>query len=108
MKQALTPEKFPRSLAVCLAGINGELRYTNTNFQWLRRMAEFEKTKREANASSITKIDGSAAAKIIADNAGVHSSEVGFDQDEAKLVGLKQGEQVEVIPDDNGKDNYPW
>ncbi|OCB84378.1 hypothetical protein A7U60_g8362 [Sanghuangporus baumii] len=92
MKQVITPEKFPRSIA------------------WMQRMAEFEKAKREANAPDVTKIDGSAAAKIIADNADERLNEVSFDQDEAKLLGLKLGEKVQVIPDDNyqfAATNYP-
>ncbi|KAL5527375.1 hypothetical protein ACEPAG_6166 [Sanghuangporus baumii] len=88
MKQVITTEKFPHSIA------------------WMQRMADFEKAKREANAPGVTKIDGSAATKIIADNADERLSEVGFDQDEAKLLGLKLGERVQVIPDDNST-NYP-
>lgn len=67
-------------------------------------MAEFVKTKREANAPKITSIDGKAAAKIIADNAGVHSSKVIFDKDEAARLNLKLNDRVNIIPEDNGKE----
>lgn len=67
-------------------------------------MAEFIKKKRSANAPEITSIDGNAAAKIISDNAGVHSNEVIFDNDEAVRLNLKLNDKVKVIPEDNGKE----
>ena len=65
-------------------------------------MAAFVKSKREANDPVITKIDGAAAAKIIADSQNSVSPSVEFDTDEAERLGLKQGQEVEVAPDDNG------
>ena len=70
--------------------------------KWLGRMVEFEKTRRASIAHAITKIDGAAASKIIGDNINTHSLEVNFDDDEGRLLGLKLGDTVQVIPDDNG------
>ena len=69
-------------------------------------MAIFVKTRREALTSSIKKIDGNAAAKIIADSASLQSEVVGFDEIDAERLGLKLGDTVAVIPDDNGKPHH--
>ena len=66
-------------------------------------MATFVKSAREANGPSVTKIDGAAAAKIIADNQNTESPSLAFDADEAGRLRLKQGEEVQVIPEDNGQ-----
>ncbi|EJD01143.1 uncharacterized protein FOMMEDRAFT_110715 [Fomitiporia mediterranea MF3/22] len=88
MKEVFNDKKFPKT------------------FAWLGRMVEFEKTRRASIAHAITKIDGAAASKIIADNINTHFLEVDFDDDEGRLLGLKLGDKVQVIPDDNAR-NYP-
>lgn len=65
-------------------------------------MASFVKHAREANEPVITRIDGAAAAKIIADNRAAESPSLTFDTDEAGRLRLKQGEEVQVVPEDNG------
>lgn len=65
-------------------------------------MASFVKVRREANESSISKIDGTAAARIIADSEHAESPAVIFDADEAERLGVRQGDEVQVAPDDNG------
>lgn len=66
-------------------------------------MAELISRKREANANSITKIQGDEAAKIIADSTSLQGPEIVFDFDEAERLGVKRGDIVAVAPDDNGK-----
>lgn len=68
-------------------------------------MAQFVKAKEEAIASSIAKIKGDAAAKIIAENVNANVEEVGFDQAEASRLGFKLGDTVAIVPDDNGMNN---
>ena len=105
MKDALSTEKFPKSRAVSdfiHMSINGP-RLSRVTTQWIDRMAVFVKTRMEALASSIKKIDGNAAAKIIADSASLQTEVVGFDEVDAGRLGLKLGDTVAVIPDDNGE-----
>ena len=71
-------------------------------------MAELIKRKREANANSITKIQGDEAAKIIADSTSLQGPEIIFDFDEAERLGVKRGDIVAVAPDDNGKQFIRW
>lgn len=66
-------------------------------------MADFIKRKREANASSITPVQGEEAAKFIADSNSLQGPEIVYDSEEAECLGVKQGETVAVAPDDNGK-----
>ncbi|THH11719.1 hypothetical protein EW145_g458 [Phellinidium pouzarii] len=87
MREVLIEDKFPNSIA------------------WMGRMADLVKAKREANAPVINKIQGDAAAKIIA-SAGLQSTEIGFDEEEAGRLGLQHGLLVSVAPDDNAT-NYP-
>ena len=108
MKDALSTEKFPKSRAVSdfiHMSINGP-RLSRVTTQWIDRMAVFVKTRREALTSSIKKIDGNAAAKIIADSASLQTEVVGFDEIDAERLGLKLGDTVAVIPDDNGKPHH--
>ena len=101
VRAVFSSDKFPMASKVNI--------YTNishavlTLFQWMDRMAAFVKSKREANEPVITKIDGMAAAKIIADSQHSVSPSVEFDTDEAERLGLRQGQEVEVVPDDNGQ-----
>ncbi|KAI5124958.1 hypothetical protein M0805_007385 [Coniferiporia weirii] len=88
MREVLTAENFPNSIA------------------WMGRMSEFVKIKREANAPAISKIQGDAAAKIIADSVGPQPREIIFDEDEASRLNLQLGSLVSVTPDDNAT-NYP-
>ena len=65
-------------------------------------MGELIKQKREANASSITKIEGGEAAKIIANSTSIQAPEIIYEPEEAEGLGVKKGEIVAVAPDDNG------
>lgn len=65
-------------------------------------MGELIKQKREANASSITKIKGDEAAKVIASSANIQAPEIVYESEEAEGLGVKKGEVVAVAPDDNG------
>lgn len=104
MKDILSVDKFPKSRAVRDQKPNPQIFSTHDTYhlQWIDRMAQFVKVRKEANASSVKKIKGDAAAKIIADNANVNVEEVSFDQAEAGRLGLKLGDTVAVVPDDNG------
>jgi len=71
---------------------------------WLDRMEALLKQKRQASPPPLSKMSGADAAKEILSAPFLDISEVGFDEVEAKRLGLKLGSQVAIRPDDTGKE----
>jgi len=83
-KGLFDPKKFPKSL------------------QWISRIDVFLKHK-EAAAAIRSDISGDQAAKLIGSSSYEPYDVIGFDQIEAKRLGVQAGESVAVAPDDSGR-----
>ncbi|CAK5275579.1 unnamed protein product [Mycena citricolor] len=81
------PSTFPKSLA------------------WLSRMAAYLGHLKKVQPQSAVISGADAAAKIASESFEAYSV-VGFDQREAKRLGLTVGDRVSVAPDDSGR-NFP-
>ncbi|RDB22647.1 hypothetical protein Hypma_010238 [Hypsizygus marmoreus] len=86
-KPLFDAQKFPNSL------------------RWLAAVSTFLDKKR-ATQSAAQPIDGDQAAATIITSAFEPYDVVGFDVTEARRLGVKVGEMVQVAPDDTGR-NYP-
>jgi hypothetical protein len=60
------------------------------------------KQKRQASPPLLTKISGPDAAKAIFSSSFADLSSTGFDQVEAKRLGIPHATQISVRPDDTG------
>ncbi|KAF8587196.1 hypothetical protein K439DRAFT_1407840 [Ramaria rubella] len=69
---------------------------------WLDRMDAHLRSLREI--SPLTKLSGTVAAKIILSSSFLDISDVGFDEADAKRLGLKRGAWISANPDDTGVD----
>jgi len=70
-------------------------------FQWLDHYtAHLEDLKKRSTVPQL--ISGTDAAKLIASSSYEPYDVVGFDQTEAKRLGLVAGQMVSMIPDDTG------
>jgi hypothetical protein len=65
------------------------------------------KQKRQASPPPLSKMSGDNAANEILSSPFLDISEVGFDEVEAKRLGIKLGSRVAIRPDDTGKLNRP-
>lgn len=64
-------------------------------------MSEYLAERRKANASRLTKITAEEAARRISQSTPFESN-VPFDTDEASRLGVKFGDVVSIVPEDNG------
>ncbi|KDQ64297.1 hypothetical protein JAAARDRAFT_144871 [Jaapia argillacea MUCL 33604] len=86
LKGVLDPDHFPASIA------------------WIARMTAYLSSSEKSNAAPFEKITGEKAAEIVTSSPFEDPSVVGFDTIEATRLGLVQGNEVSVAPDDSGKD----
>jgi hypothetical protein len=70
--------------------------------QWLNKMDAIVKQKRQASPPPLTKISGAEAAKAIFSSSFSDISSTGFDQVEAKRLGITLAMRISVRPDDTG------
>ncbi|KAF4620067.1 hypothetical protein D9613_005226 [Agrocybe pediades] len=73
--------------------------------QWIDRVSAWIKKQRDAQPAP-GKIDGQAAAEKIVSSAHESYGVVGFDKLEATRLGISLGDNVQVAPEDSGR-NYP-
>ncbi|KAL1700174.1 hypothetical protein EV121DRAFT_295442 [Schizophyllum commune] len=73
--------------------------------EWLRNVQKYIQSQ-EATLPKTEKISGKEAAQRIASAAAVEREKPLFDEKTATLLGVKHGEPVAVIPEDNSRD-YP-
>lgn len=79
-------QKFPKSL------------------QWISRLTAFLKEKRSGLAAT-SEITGDEAAKLIGTSTYESYDIVGFDQAEAKRLGVRARQLVAIVPDDTGRNH---
>jgi len=77
-------QKFPKSL------------------EWISRCAQFLEHKRAISAKT-SNMSGDDTAKLITSSTYEPYDVVGFDEIEAKRLGMQAGRQVAIAPDDSGK-----
>ncbi|KAF9483926.1 hypothetical protein BDN70DRAFT_873039 [Pholiota conissans] len=73
--------------------------------QWLDRLTQFLKTKKDSQGAPST-LSGKAAADKIFASTYESYERVGFDETEASRLGVSAGEMVQIAPEDTGR-GYP-
>ena len=66
-------------------------------------MIAIVKQKQQTSPPPLTKISGAEAAKTILSSPFLDISSTGFDQVEAKRLGIMYGARISVRPDDTGR-----
>jgi len=73
------------------------------SFQWISRATEFLKQKKAGGSATTSEISGDEATKLISSSTYEPYDFVGFDEIEAKRLGMQARQLIAIAPDDSGR-----